>query len=82
MASMVYPMPTLCSFDFDCATSAYRGEGAAPTKYVCCRRPAPGPMVFTPSPLRGEGGGGGEQRTLAKADANPYRDGLVMETTP
>ena len=59
-----------------------RGEGAPPTKNRCCGRPAPGPMVFTPSPLRGEGGGVGEQRTLAKANANPHRDDLVMEPTP
>jgi hypothetical protein len=45
-----------------------RGEGAPSTK--------------TPSPSRGEGWGGGEQRTLVKADAMHHRDDLVMEPTP
>jgi len=58
------------------------GAGLPQKLAQSCGRPAPGPMFFTPSPLRGRGGGGGEQRTVAKADAYSHRDDLVMETTP
>jgi len=81
MVAIAVPLLALRRFHFDGATSAFRGEGAAPTEELYCGRPALGPMPlpFVPTPSRGEGWGGGDSLASVETPAGGPLSLTLME---